>query len=70
VRAGVGCGHGTSAIAMGRGLPGLAFRSLRLSRPVDSDGEGSARTVFEEAGYSRFRRAAETPLKVILEARP
>jgi len=26
--------------------------------------------VFEEAGFTRFRRAAETPLKLILEARP
>jgi len=26
--------------------------------------------VFEEAGFSRFRRAAETPLNLILEARP
>jgi len=26
--------------------------------------------VFEEAGFTRFRRAAETPLNLILEARP
>ena len=32
-------------------------------------GEGRLREVFEEAGYSRFRRAAETPLNLILEAR-
>jgi len=33
-------------------------------------GEARLREVFEEAGYSRFRRAAETPLNLILEARP
>jgi 2-polyprenyl-3-methyl-5-hydroxy-6-metoxy-1,4-benzoquinol methylase len=33
-------------------------------------GEAKLRAVFEEAGYSRFRRAAETPLNLILEARP
>ncbi len=33
-------------------------------------GEGRLRAVFEEAGFSRFRRAAETPLNLILEAKP
>ncbi len=33
-------------------------------------GEGRLRAVFEEAGFSRFRRAAQTPLNLILEARP
>jgi SAM-dependent methyltransferase len=33
-------------------------------------GEARLRTVFEEAGFSRFRKAAETPLNLILEARP
>jgi 2-polyprenyl-3-methyl-5-hydroxy-6-metoxy-1,4-benzoquinol methylase len=33
-------------------------------------GEARLRQVFEEAGYSRFRRAAETPLNLILEAKP
>jgi SAM-dependent methyltransferase len=32
-------------------------------------GEGQLRKVFESAGFSRFRRAAETPLNLILEAR-
>jgi 2-polyprenyl-3-methyl-5-hydroxy-6-metoxy-1,4-benzoquinol methylase len=32
-------------------------------------GEGRLRSVFEEAGFSQFRRAAETPLNLILEAR-
>ena len=33
-------------------------------------GEARLKAVFEEAGFSRFRRAAETPLNLILEARP
>lgn len=33
-------------------------------------GEERLREVFTEAGFSRFRRAAETPLNMILEARP
>lgn len=32
-------------------------------------GEARLRAIFEEAGYSHFRRAAETPLNLILEAR-
>jgi 2-polyprenyl-3-methyl-5-hydroxy-6-metoxy-1,4-benzoquinol methylase len=32
-------------------------------------GEARLRQVFEEAGFSQFRRAAETPLNLILEAR-
>ena len=31
---------------------------------------GPTPAVFEEAGYSSFRRAAETPLNLIIEARP
>jgi 2-polyprenyl-3-methyl-5-hydroxy-6-metoxy-1,4-benzoquinol methylase len=33
-------------------------------------GEAQLREVFTEAGFTRFRRAAETPLNMILEARP
>lgn len=33
-------------------------------------GEARLRGVMEEAGFTRFRRAAETPLNLILEARP
>ena len=32
-------------------------------------GEARLRQVFEEAGYSHFRRATETPLNMIIEAR-
>jgi hypothetical protein len=31
-------------------------------------GEARLREIFEEAGFSGFRRAAETPLNLILEA--
>lgn len=33
-------------------------------------GEARLREVFEQAGLSRFRRAAETPANLVLEARP
>jgi SAM-dependent methyltransferase len=33
-------------------------------------GEARLRQVFEEAGFTRFRRAAETPLNLVLEAKP
>jgi 2-polyprenyl-3-methyl-5-hydroxy-6-metoxy-1,4-benzoquinol methylase len=33
-------------------------------------GESRLRQVFEQAGFSRFRRAAETPMNLILEVRP
>jgi hypothetical protein len=32
-------------------------------------GEARLRAVFEEAGFSHFRKAAETPLNLILEAK-
>jgi hypothetical protein len=32
-------------------------------------GEARLREVFEQAGYSQFRRAAETPINLILEAK-
>jgi SAM-dependent methyltransferase len=33
-------------------------------------GEARLRQVFAEAGYTRFRRAAQTPLNLVLQARP
>jgi SAM-dependent methyltransferase len=33
-------------------------------------GEGRLRAVFEEGGFSRFRRATETPFNIVLEAKP
>lgn len=33
-------------------------------------GEARLRAVFQEAGFSRFRRATETPMNMVLEARP
>ena len=33
-------------------------------------GEARLRSIFEEAGFSRFRRATETTMNLVLEARP
>ncbi len=33
-------------------------------------GEAKLRAVFEEAGFTRFHRAAETPINLIIQARP
>ena len=33
-------------------------------------GEAAIRAVAQEAGFSRFRRAAETPFNLVYEARP
>jgi len=33
-------------------------------------GEGRLRKVAQEGGFTRFRRAAETPFNLVLEARP
>lgn len=33
-------------------------------------GEQRLREVLEQAGFSRFRRAAQTPINLVLEARP
>lgn len=46
-----------------------------LSQPVEralggQAGEAATREIFEQAGYSRFRRAAESPLHIVYEARP
>lgn len=45
-----------------------------LSQPVGralgaQAGEPGMAAVFEEAGYSRFRRVAETPFNIVYEAR-
>jgi hypothetical protein len=33
-------------------------------------GEGRLREVIEQAGFTRIRRATETPVNLVLEARP
>jgi hypothetical protein len=44
--------------------------SQEVGLGLGSQGGGvRMRDVFMEAGYTKFRRAAETPLKLILEAR-
>jgi hypothetical protein len=33
-------------------------------------GEATLRELFREAGFTRFRRATQTPFNLIMEARP
>ena len=49
-----------------------AFREDSAARGEGSDANEATRlrAALEEAGFSRFRRATETPLNLILEARP
>jgi hypothetical protein len=56
---------------------GAAFNGtgFHLSQGADhalgaQAGEDTLRRVAEEAGFTRFRRAAETPSFMVLEARP
>jgi SAM-dependent methyltransferase len=49
--------------------PNSLSQEVRLGLGAQA-GEARLRAVFEEAGFSHFRRATETPLNLILEARP
>jgi 2-polyprenyl-3-methyl-5-hydroxy-6-metoxy-1,4-benzoquinol methylase len=50
-------------------LPNSLSQEVALGLGAQA-GEARLRSVFEEAGFTRFRRAAETPINLILEARP
>ena len=50
-------------------LPNSLSQEVALGLGAQA-GESRLRSVFEEAGFTRFRRAAETPINLILEARP
>ena len=50
----VGCGHGASSVLLAQAYPG----------------ETAIRQVAEQAGFTRFRRAAETPFNAVYQARP
>jgi 2-polyprenyl-3-methyl-5-hydroxy-6-metoxy-1,4-benzoquinol methylase len=50
-------------------LPNSLSQEVQLGLGAQA-GETRLRSVFEEAGFTRFRRAAETPINLILEARP
>ena len=57
------------------GMSTLVCTPSALSQPGGAAlggqaGEAALRHVFEQAGFSRFRRAAETPVHLVLEARP
>ena len=59
------CYHASSAICTPNSLSQDVGAALGAQA-----GEARLREVFEKAGYTRFRRAAQTPLNLILEARP
>jgi SAM-dependent methyltransferase len=48
--------------------PNLLSQEVGLGLGAQA-GEAKLREVFEQAGYTHFRRAAETPLNLIIEAR-
>jgi hypothetical protein len=50
-------------------LPNSLSQEVALGLGAQA-GEARLRSVFEEAGFTRFRRAAETPINLIIEARP
>jgi 2-polyprenyl-3-methyl-5-hydroxy-6-metoxy-1,4-benzoquinol methylase len=50
-------------------LPNSLSQEVALGLGAQA-GEGRLRAVFEEAGFTRFRKAAETAVNLILEARP
>jgi hypothetical protein len=50
-------------------LPNSLSQEVALGLGAQA-GEARLRAVFEEAGFTRFRRATETPINLILEARP
>ena len=81
----VGCGHGSSTILMAKAFPasrfvGFDYQALlctpnSLSREVGlalgaQAGEARLRQVAMDAGFTRFRRTAETPFNLVLEVRP
>jgi len=49
--------------------PGSLAQEVGLA-PGAQAGEARIREVVESAGFSRFRRAAETPFNLVFEARP
>ena len=82
----VGCGHDASTIVMERAFPHSRFigfdhhpASIERARTAAQEvglglgaqaGELRLRQVVTAGGFSRFRRAAETPFNLVLEARP
>lgn len=60
----VGCGGSTLMCT-----PNSLSQEVGLALGAQA-GEGARRAVVEAAGFTRFRRAAETPFNLVLEARP
>ena len=57
------------AASAGICLPNSLSQEVGLGLGAQA-GEAKLRAVFEEAGFTRFHRAAETPINLILQARP
>lgn len=65
-------GNTTSGPDQSRLIPtGSVRRRREVAGEVGAQaGEGRLREVISAGGFTRFRRAAETPFNLILEARP
>ena len=57
------------AASAGICLPNSLSQEVGLGLGAQA-GEAKLRAVFEEAGFTRFHRAAETPINLIIQARP
>ena len=74
----VGCGHGASTIIMAKAYPRSTFTGSDYHRALPTAGgragqpgrPGRTRELVAAGGFSRFRRAAETPFNLVYEARP
>src|SRR5439155_279551 len=62
----VGCGHGASTILC---RPASLAQEVGLALGAQA-GETRLREVVTAGGFTRFRRATETPFNLVLEARP
>lgn len=82
----VGCGLGASAILLAQQYPNSRFtgsdyhdQSIEIARTLSQPGgyalgaqagEAAIRPITADAGFTRFRRAAETPFNLVYEVRP
>ena len=73
----VGCGFGASTVLMAQAYPNSTFigfdfhePSIAQARARAQAGEARLREVVTQGGFSRFRRVAETPFNLVLEAQP
>jgi hypothetical protein len=62
-------GGGGSRVLDGQSAP-VNVRQARATASSAQAGEQAIRDVVTEAGFTRFRRAAETPFNLVYEVRP